>query len=305
MAVWHSVRKDLRSAPIAEGDIAGVTPLYAERYLLHGIDRSVRGNDMLGLIVFVGGSRVQEGELERWRTSSLPTQMLLVPPKCATRWHLSGATDFGAFYFTDPAQSLSERLTLLAQTAAHPIQFSDPLVAATALQIFNELQKGSSCDVTFTAKLADVMVEQVYRVLTTPETGVFSPRHIHFPRLQKVLPYIREQLANDLSAGALATRAGLSIAHFRRVFQEALGVPVHRYVQAARLEQARKLLGTTNMPISKVAQEVGFSSQSHLTSCFRAAHAATPAEYRRQIIRGGEPGGSAGPRSFGRSRTTR
>ena len=302
MVVRDSVRKDLRSAPIVEGDIAGVTPLYAERYLLHGIDRSVRGNDMLGLIVFVGGSRVQEGESEHWRTSSLPTQMLLVPPKCATRWHVSGATDCGVFYFTDPTQSLSERLMLLARNAVDPIQFSDPLVAATALQIFNELQKGSSCDVTFAAKWADIMLEQAYRILTTPETGVFSPRHIHFPRLQKVLPYIREQLSNDLSAGALATRAGLSSTHFRRVFQEALGVPVHRYVLAARLEQARKLLGTTRMPISRVAEEAGFSSQSHLTSCFRAAHAATPAEYRRQIIGRGKPGP---PRSFGRSRTTR
>lgn len=309
MAVWRSVRKDLRRTPITEGHIAGANPLYVERYLLDGVDRFVRGNDMLGLIVFVGGSRVEEGGLEggpeRWRTSSLPTQMLLVPRKCPTRWHMSGVTDFGAFYFTDPEQSLSERLTLLAQTAANPIQFSDPLVAATTLQIFNELQKGSSCDVGFTAKLADVMLEQVYRVLTTPETGVFSPRHIHFPRLQKVLPYIREQLTSDLSVSALAARASLSATHFRRVFQEALGVPVHRYVLAARLEQARKLLGTTGMPISKIAHEAGFSSQSHLTSCFRAAHAATPAEYRRQIIRGGESGGLRGPRKAGRSRSTR
>ena len=124
------------------------------------------------------------------------------------------------------------------------------------------------------------MLEQTYRVLTTPETGGLSPRHVHFPRLQKVLPHIRGHLAADLSAQTLADLAGVSIAHFRRLFQEALGIPVHQYVQAARLEQARKLLGATNIPIDRIAQECGFSSQSHLTASFRSAHAATPAEYR-------------------------
>jgi AraC family transcriptional regulator len=171
------------------------------------------------------------------------------------------------------------------ESAADPIQFSDPLVGATASQIFDELQKGSSCDNRFMEKLADVMLEQVYRVLTTPETGRLSPRHIHFSRLQKVLPYIRRHLADDLSVQSLADLVGLSSTHFRRLFQEALGVPVHRYVQAARLEQARMLLGTTTIPISEIAEESGFSSQSHMTACFRAAHAATPAEYRKQVYR--------------------
>jgi AraC family transcriptional regulator len=51
-------------------------------------------------------------------------------------------------------------------------------------------------------------------------------------------------------------------------------------VLAARLEQARKLLNVTNLPISRIAEDCGFSSQSHLTARFREAHAATPAEFR-------------------------
>jgi AraC family transcriptional regulator len=59
-----------------------------------------------------------------------------------------------------------------------------------------------------------------------------------------------------------------------------MGVSPHRYVLAARLDLARKLLTQTTFPISRIAEECGFSSQSHLTASFRAAHSTTPAQYR-------------------------
>jgi AraC-like DNA-binding protein len=37
------------------------------------------------------------------------------------------------------------------------------------------------------------------------------------------------------------------------------------------------------MPISQIAEECGFSSQSHLTACFRVAHASTPAKFRHHV----------------------
>ena len=100
-----------------------------------------------------------------------------------------------------------------------------------------------------------------------------------------MLNHIHEHLSEDLSAEMLADRAQVSLAHFRRLFQEATGEPPHRYVMAARLEQARKLLTMTTLPISRIALDRGFSSQSHLTACFRSAQAATPATFRAKIKR--------------------
>jgi AraC family transcriptional regulator len=99
------------------------------------------------------------------------------------------------------------------------------------------------------------------------------------------LLHIREHLADKLPAEKLASLAGVSVAHFRRLFEEAMGVPPHRYIHAARLEQARKLLSTTGLPIARIAEDCGFSSQSHFTASFRAAHAATPTEFRAQTKR--------------------
>jgi AraC family transcriptional regulator len=101
--------------------------------------------------------------------------------------------------------------------------------------------------------------------------------------MQAVLNHIHGNLAADLSADRLAKRAEVSLAHFSRVFRDATGISPHQYVLAARLDLARKLLTQSTLPISRIAEECGFSSQSHLTASFRAAHSTTPAQYRSHV----------------------
>jgi AraC family transcriptional regulator len=281
--VWFKVRKELGHQPIVAGRIPGSTPLFVERYLYQDIERTVSAMNCTALVVQFGGGRVKEGEPDRWRSTNLPTQSLLIPPGTATHWHYSGTVDFAVFYFLDRGSTAMQSLQLLAASRDEPVPFGDPLVGAAALQLVSELQKGHGADAGFMERLAGVMLEQAYRALVTPATLRINPRHAHFSRLQAVLNHIHNNLAADLSAERLAARAGVSLAHFCRIFRDAMGVPPHRYVLAARLDFARKLLGQSNLPISRVAEESGFSSQSHLTASFRSAHSTTPARYRENL----------------------
>lgn len=280
MKHWTKVRKQLGSHPITEGEIGGKDYLYAERYLFHSIEKYVSGIGTTVLLAQFGGARVNEGEVGQWRATSLPSQCVLVPSGCATHWHYSGAIDFGVFYFPEKTSGLLELMSSIAQANQEPLVFNDHLVNVAALQLLNELKKDTLADEDFMTRLADVMLEQVYRTLTTSAAGKFDPRHVHYSRLQAVLSFIHENLSEELSAQSLADRAEVSLAHFRRLFREAMGVPVHRYVLATRLNQARKLLTLTTMPISRIAEDCGFSSQSHLTACFKTAHAASPSQFR-------------------------
>ncbi|CAN7308736.1 AraC family transcriptional regulator [Pseudomonas sp. LjRoot71] len=281
---WLKVRRELGHSPIVEGRIGGSAPLYVERYLYQTVERTVSGNDMTSLVTQFGGGRVREGEIDHWRSLSLPTQSQLLPAGVPTHWHYAGTVDFAVFYFLDGASSAMQRLKLLGASRNEPIPFSDQLVGALALQLVNELQKGRLADQGFMEQLAALMLEQSFRVLTTASPRGISPRHVHFARLQRVLNHIHEHLTDDLLAEALAKLADVSLAHFRRIFEDAMGVPPHRYILSVRLEQARKLLTLSSMPIAQIAQECGFSSQSHLTACFRATHAVTPAHYRKATV---------------------
>ena len=280
MEPWVKVRRELGHTPIVEGHIRGAVPLYVERYLYQATELSVSGMALTALVTQFGGSRVREGELEHLRSMNLPTQSQLIPARVPTHWHYAGTIDYALFYFLDNTCSAIQCLDALAESHNAPMPFTDSLVGAAAQQIVNELQKGRLADQGFMERLAGIMLEQTFRVLTTPNTTFINPRHAQFYRLQTVLNYIHEHLSEELSAPSLAELAGVSLTHFRRIFEDAMGTPPHRYILNVRLEQARQLLGMSSTPIAHIAQECGFSSQSHLTACFRQAHAATPAGYR-------------------------
>ncbi len=280
MSYWLSVRRDLRVSPVVEGMINGDNPIYVERYFFKSVDRSVKGLGGCGLVIDLDGARVREGETGQWRAEFLPGQSALVPPDCQTHWHYSGPVDFVVIYFPGQSGGVLEGLRRLAQARRQPVAFADPAVTAIARTLSDELNKGVAADEHFLELLAETVLEQTYRVLTEPTGRLLGPRHLHFERINRVLRLIRERLAEDLSLDLLAAEANISVPHFRRIFQEAMGTTVHRFVVMTRIEQARKLLTTSQMPISRIADECGFSSQSHLTTCFRAAHAATPSEFR-------------------------
>jgi AraC family transcriptional regulator len=102
-------------------------------------------------------------------------------------------------------------------------------------------------------------------------------------RLRRVLTYIEEHLAEDITVTDLAKVACLSIFHFTRAFAATMGVPPHRYVSQRRLESAKAMIATGRTSLSEIALDCRFSSQSSFTRAFRRATGMTPAEYRRTL----------------------
>ncbi|GHB47429.1 AraC family transcriptional regulator [Streptomyces viridiviolaceus] len=95
--------------------------------------------------------------------------------------------------------------------------------------------------------------------------------------------WIADHLDADLSAAALAARMCLSERHFARVFTQETGRTPGAYVEAARVEMARRLLETTDCPLDQVAAATGLGSAQTLHRAFRRQLATTPAAYRRRF----------------------
>jgi AraC family transcriptional regulator len=125
-------------------------------------------------------------------------------------------------------------------------------------------------------------------VHTHSEIGLIRPplpsRHrLDDGRLQRVLAYIEEHLAEDIAVADLANVACLSIFHFTRAFAATMGVPPHRYVSRRRLESAKAMIATGRASLGEIALDCRFSSQSSFTRAFRRATGVTPAEYRQTL----------------------
>lgn len=100
------------------------------------------------------------------------------------------------------------------------------------------------------------------------------------PRLRRVMDYIGDNLAEDISLNRLAREVGLSPWHFAKAFKRRVGLAPHQYVLEERVARAKLLLEDERLPLAEIARRVGFSSQSHLTSVFRRRVGATPGAFR-------------------------
>jgi transcriptional regulator GlxA family with amidase domain len=78
----------------------------------------------------------------------------------------------------------------------------------------------------------------------------------------------------------LARVSGVSAAHFARSFKEAFGVPPHRYLLTQRVERATALLRDTDLSITEIAFQTGWSSLGTFGRTFRDVIGESPGEFR-------------------------
>lgn len=100
---------------------------------------------------------------------------------------------------------------------------------------------------------------------------------------RRSLEAMRTRMSEDLSLDELAADAGLSVFHFARMFKQSLGVPPRVYLTQLRMERAIELLQKTELTITQIAQEVGYSSSQVLARIFLKHYHRSPTEYRRII----------------------
>ena len=99
-------------------------------------------------------------------------------------------------------------------------------------------------------------------------------------KLQKVLGYIDEKLAEPVGVRELASQVHMSPFHFARRFKQAVGTPPHAYITHVRIERAKRLLSGSNLPLIEVATRVGYRTQAHFTGVFHRYVGTTPRAYR-------------------------
>jgi AraC-like DNA-binding protein len=92
--------------------------------------------------------------------------------------------------------------------------------------------------------------------------------------------YIMDNLARRISVAELAQQACLSPSHFHAQFKDSVGLTPHQYLLKTRLDRAARLLRESGLPLIRIAEECGFSSQSALTTAMRRYLGLTPKRVR-------------------------
>ena len=95
--------------------------------------------------------------------------------------------------------------------------------------------------------------------------------------------WILEHLTADLQVTALADRAGMSPRNFARVFRRETGATPAEFVEAARIDAARRRLEESGASVERVAADCGFSTAEHMRRAFHRRLGASPYQYRTRF----------------------
>lgn len=94
--------------------------------------------------------------------------------------------------------------------------------------------------------------------------------------------YIHTHLHQRITTQELCDSCGLSRPYLSRLFRQEVGVTLTQYIQEKKLTEAKRLLESTALTISDIANTLAYSSESHFISAFRRMFDITPRDYRRR-----------------------
>jgi AraC-like DNA-binding protein len=129
------------------------------------------------------------------------------------------------------------------------------------------------------SRLIEAFKEVLGRLSFYASRTLEGPKSI---RLSASLQYLEDNFAEQLRLPDVARKAGFSVPAFSRIFRQATGTSFLSHLRNIRVEHAKKLLRTTNLPTAQIAIACGFQSPHHLIRSFKKVTAQTPGDYRRR-----------------------
>ena len=103
-------------------------------------------------------------------------------------------------------------------------------------------------------------------------------------RLRRIKELVHAKMGDDLSLDEMAQSAGLSTAHFARMFRKSTGQTPHQFVRRQRVERAKAMLRAPDARVLDVAVACGFKTQQHFAQVFREVCRVSPTEYRQDLV---------------------
>jgi transcriptional regulator GlxA family with amidase domain len=100
--------------------------------------------------------------------------------------------------------------------------------------------------------------------------------------LQRILAHVHAHLDTGLTVKRLATIGKCSRVSVHRLFHRFIGTAPHRFMAELRMVEAKRLLRTTQLPISAIGSQVGFTDPFHFSRFFRRKTGISPRIYRQR-----------------------
>jgi len=185
---------------------------------------------------------------------------LYIEPEWLARFRSNwGAGPFGS----NPAVEISARMRHRAADLAEAM-LALPAKSATQEHLISEL-----------------MIATMDRLAPWRSVGAASAQTTPIDwRIRRVMTLMRQDPGRNHDTGELAREAGLSRAHFYRLFEISANVTPHVYLNVLRLELAVSAVVHDSAALAPLSRQLGFSAPAHFTRFFRDHTGVNPSEFR-------------------------
>lgn len=169
-----------------------------------------------------------------------------------------------------------------------PISLDDPLSTPyirlcqlahdlTRINVADERTRDMRSDGTALLMLADLI--KYFSVYAPPLTT--TERNRPNEMIHRIITYVTEHYQEPLSLTDAARDIGISKEYFCRLFKENMGITFLQYLNEVRISHADRLLTTTDLSISEIMQQSGFTNQTMFNRLFKEIYGVTPREARK------------------------
>ena len=222
------------------------------------------GRDVVGHVSFIPAERQNEG---LYKGGFLECLSLEIPPNWIAKCFPS--QDASAIEFFPATNRF------------------DPLIFNVMSALREEAEIGGLGGRLFSETAANLLALHLIRHYSSvgSKCQSYDRQQIANGHLEHTFEFIEANLGSDLTLDALANIAGLPVSSFVRWFRRSTRMSPHKYLMHRRIDRSRQLLSLSNLSIAEIAYQLGFSSQSHFSTVFRACVGESPARFRQQSRR--------------------
>lgn len=145
----------------------------------------------------------------------------------------------------------------------------------------------------FVSLLADSLRQllDIYKQARTAATPFYKGSHLNIYThhdekygldIEDAILYINNHYNQSINQSELADMFHMSNSYFSRLFKQHTGLNYVNFITTKRLDQAKKLLKSTNLKTYEIAEEVGYPESRYFSQLFKKNVGCTPIEYRNE-----------------------
>ena len=139
---------------------------------------------------------------------------------------------------------------------------------------YGEVENGKQGSHLILSSALNILLTLIFRKMSLP-------MHKEGSVDAKLLNYIKENCHTHITLEQLAERCSYNPAYFSRMFKSYAGVTFSEYLTVCRMERAKELLCSTEMPVESIIGESGYSNRTKFFADFMKNAGCTPLNFRK------------------------